>query len=297
MRVTSNHIHDVMNQVTQRANVELSDTMIRMMSEKRILRPSDDPIGAVRLAQLAQSSASLERYRADMPSIMNRLKLGEFSLSTMSKAFGEARNLLLKAADGSLGGSVAHNGFAAELASVRDRLVQFSSARDSGGHYLFSGTAVTTAPISFNSAAAPGSRYTFVGNTEMQSVVIGDGVTEIVNDNVKGVETVLNALDGVIEQLKSGGTIAATPGVLDTIIKADALVTSKISRLGNAQNTLTMFDDLHAESQIVAEQAAQDVGKIDRKEVYDTYMSYRTALEATQKVYGHVSQLSLFNIL
>lgn len=296
MRVTSNHIHDVMNQVTQRANAELSDTMIRMMSEKRILRPSDDPIGAVRLAQLAQSNALLEQYRADVPNIMSRLKLGESSLSALSGAFGEARRLLLQASDGSAG-PLDQKGIAAGLVAIRDRLLQFSSACDSSGHYLFSGTAVTSAPITCNPAAVAGARYTFTGNTEKQSVVIGDGVTEIVNDNLKGVETALNNLDGAIEQLTSGGKITAKSDVFRAIEQAEALVTSKISRLGNAQNTLTMFDELHAASQIVTAQAAQDVGKIDRNEVYDAYMSYRTALEATQKVYAHVSQLSLFNIL
>ncbi|WP_185756429.1 flagellar hook-associated protein FlgL [Pandoraea apista] len=296
MRVTSNQIHDAMNQATQRATVELSDTMLRMMSEKRILRSSDDPIGAVRLAQLAQSNAALEQYRSDVPNIMSRLKLGEFSLSTMSNALGEARRLLLQASDGS-SGSLDKKGIAAELVAVRDRLVQFSSARDSSGHYLFSGTAIKTAPIAFNPAAAAGARYTFAGNTEKQSVVIGEGVTEIVNDNLKGVEVALNKLDSIIEQFGSGAKITANRDVFDAIDHANSLVTSKISRLGNAQNTLTMFDDLHAASQIVTAQAAQDAGKIDRNEVYEAYMSYRTALEATQKVYAHVSQLSLFNIL
>jgi len=296
MRVTSNYIHDVLNQLTQRANVELSDAMIRMTSEKRILRPSDDPVGAVRLAQLSQSNTALEQYHADMPNIMRRLKLAESSLTILSSAFVEARSLLVKAADGTPEKKDQME-TARELVNIRDQMLQFSLAHDSDGHYLFSGTAVTTAPIAFKPSAAAGTRYAFVANTEAQLAVIGDGVTEIVSDNLKGMETVLNKLDVAIEQLASGHVITEKDEVFEAVERTDALVTSKIGRLGNAQNTLTMFDNLHVESQIAITQAAQDVGKIDRNEVYDTYMSYRTALEATQKVYAHVSQLSLFNIL
>ncbi|KUY72499.1 flagellar biosynthesis protein FlgL [Burkholderia sp. RF4-BP95] len=303
MRVTSQFHHDVMKQVTQRTNAQLSDTLIRMTTEQRILRASDDPIGAVRLALLAESGDRLARYRTNITTFEFRLKRGEQALSEIVAQFGEAQQKLLMALDGARApGDLA--AIAGVLESVRDMLLHSSNTRDGAGHYLFSGTAITTAPIAFDPVAPAGSRYAYGGNAGKQAAIVGDGVTEVLNDDLAEMADALNALDRAIERMRAPGANAndstlrdALVQAIDVIDRTSVSVESKIGRLGNAQNMLTLLDDLHASSQVVTTEAAQDAGKIDRIEVYDAYMSYRTALEATQKVYAQVSQLSLFNVL
>ncbi|KVH43268.1 flagellar biosynthesis protein FlgL [Burkholderia diffusa] len=303
MRVTSNHYHTIMTNVTQRANAQLADVMLRMATGERILRTSDDPIGSVRLAVLFQQDAKRTQYRDNIGALDIRLQASERMMANISEQLATTHDLMLWAADG---GKAPQDldAIVQSLASIRKSLLQSVNSRDSEGNYLFSGTAIATAPIEFDPSAALGSRYTFAGNEEQQHVVVGEGVTEVSNDSLREMEGILNKLDLAIEKMSEPGADpndAALRNVLvqamDSIDSGREAVDSRITRSGNARKTLEMFDGMHEALQVVAGEAALDVGQVDQTEVYSEFMSYQTALVATQKVYAQVTQLTLFNIL
>ncbi|AHI66988.1 flagellar hook protein FlgL [Burkholderia thailandensis] len=304
MRITSNQYHSIMAQVNRQATAGLMDTQIRMATEKRILRPSDDPTGAVRLALLVQADATLDQYRATGAMLNNRLQHSERVMSgIVDQLQNEAVKHLGLAMDGSRSPEDL-SAYAQVLASVRDTLLQSANARDSSGNYLFSGTAITTAPIRFDPAAPAGSRYTFEGNLEKQTAVVGDGVTEVANDNLAEMADALNALDEAIAKMSEPDANPNDPAyrdvlgrVTDTIESVLASVNAKMGQMGSAQARLQMLDELHESAQIVGNQAALDVGKISPEEVFTDYQSYMVALQASQKLYAEVTQLTLLNVL
>ncbi|KWH08468.1 flagellar biosynthesis protein FlgL [Burkholderia territorii] len=303
MRVTSNQYHTVMSTVTQRANAQLADVMQRMATGERILRTSDDPIGSVRLALLMQQDGKFDQYRANIGALDIRLQASERTMTNISEQLSTAHDLMLWAADGS-NAPQDIKAIAQSLTSLRKSMLESVNSRNSEGSYLFSGTAIATASIDFDPSAAPGARYTFAGNEEQQHVVVGEGVTEVSNDSMKEMEDVLNKLDLAIEKMSAPGADANDAALrdvlvqaLDTIDSGKDAVDSKITRAGNARKTLEMFDGMHEGLQVVGAEAALDVGQIDQTEVYGEFMSYQTALVATQKVYAQVTQLTLFNVL
>ena len=78
---------------------------------------------------------------------------------------------------------------------------------------MFSGTLTDQPAIAYDPTAAVGARYTYDGDTASQVVVVGNGVTQAANVNLKDLETWLNTLDQVITTLSVPGVRSSDPAV------------------------------------------------------------------------------------
>jgi flagellar hook-associated protein 3 FlgL len=193
---------------------------------------------------------------------------------------------------------------AGSLVSLRDSVFYTANTRNEEGLYKFSGTAVTTATITYDSTQPIGSRYSFTGNTGVQNVEVGNGVTQPANVNLNGLDTLLNQLDLTITTLQNPTVNVNTPtdhaqvaagiGALDNALNS---VNGTIAALGGTQNILQTLDGNHANVNLSNQQAMLTLGQLDYGQASTSLSSYTTALQATQKAYAKVSSLSLFNAL
>ena len=85
--------------------------------------------------------------------------------------------------------------------------------------------------------------------------------------------------------------------MIDALDQQLNAVSGKIGQLGGRQNILTTLDSNHASVSLANQQSALDIGQIDYGEASTRLNSYTLALQATQKAYAKVSQLSLFDAL
>lgn len=303
MRIASSQYHATMNTALQTASVAVENLMQQMSSGQRLLLPSDDPVTNVRLSRLTREESAIDQYRSNISALKSRLQQNESYLDSMSKDMLEARDLLVWAADGGNASSDV-NAMASSLQSLRDSLYYSANIRDHEGRYVFSGTAVGSATITYNAAASAGSRYTWTGNAGVQNVVVGNGVTQPANVSLPEMALLLNQLDQTVAALQAPGADVNNPAThatvkagLDGLDVALDSVTGRIARLGGARNILQTLDDNHSNVSLSNKQAAITLGQLDYGDAAVKLNAYTTALEATQKAYGKVSALSLFNIL
>ncbi|MEQ6292025.1 flagellar hook-associated protein 3 [Vogesella sp. GCM10023246] len=304
MRIASTQYSATMNHALQLASGHMADLMQQMATGQRILRPSDEPVTSVRLARLEREDAALSQYRDNIGALRTRLTKNEALMDGMVKDMQQARDLLVWASDNGGNSNPDVAAMADSLAALRDSLYYSVNSRDDEGHYLFSGTASNQATVSFNAAAAAGSRYAFGGNTSPQLVMVGNGVTQAANVSLDDMATLLNQLDSTIAVLQAPGldilnpaTQASIKGSLDQVDSSLSVVAAKIAQQGGAQNTLQTLDDSHANVSLSNQQAALTLGQLDYGKAAVELNGYTTAVQATQKVYGRVSQLSLFDAL
>ncbi|MFC0250563.1 flagellar hook-associated protein FlgL [Massilia consociata] len=303
MRIATSQYQSLMNQSLQANQERITHLTQQMATNKRILVPSDDPVDSVRLARLAREEATVQQYRDNIASIQIRLNKTEGYLSNMSKEIINGRDQLVWALDG----SNAPEDLAAmvtPLESLRESLFYSANTIDQEGNYVFSGTLTTTAPIKFDADAPAGSRYSYVGNTNAQNVVVGNGITQAANENLKGLEKLLNQLDQTTDALKKPGVSPNDPAVrailtanLDGFDDALNLVTSKIAVLGGAQNVIATLDANHANVSLSNKMAITDIGVLDMGEAATSLNGYSTALQATYKAYSRIGTMSLFSVL
>jgi flagellar hook-associated protein 3 FlgL len=303
MRIASTQYHATMNTALQAASSRVQDVMQQMATGQRLLRPSDDPITHVRLARLSREDTALSQYRDNIGALKSRLQQNEALLDGLTEDIMQARDLMVWARDG---GNNADDvaAMAGSLETLRDSLFYTANSRDQEGRYMFSGTATAQPTLTYDATAPAGSRYTFTGNIADQKVVVGNGVTQTANVTLQEMAALLNQLDGSIDTLKTPGVNVNDPAVhaqlgatldgLDTGLDA---VNAKIASLGGAQNTLETLDSNHANVSLSNQQAILTLGQLDYGDAAVKLNGYTTALQATQKAYGQVSKLSLFNVL
>ncbi|MBV8503240.1 MAG: flagellar hook-associated protein FlgL [Paucibacter sp.] len=293
MRIASNQYQATMNRALQDANSGLAQVMQQMATGDKLLKPSDDPIATTRLARLAGDDAALNQYQSNITALQSRLKNSESTLSSIQDGLHSARDLLVWAADGS-NTPADLNAMSGSLKSLHDSLLYLANSTDAEGHYLFSGTASNQPTVD--------PAYNFLGNTATQQVAVADQLT--ISANVS-----LPTMGGFLQQLNNLATLLANPAIttagvqgsvsaaiagLDTMLNT---VSGTIGVLGGRQNMLQTLSNTQSAVKVSDEQSELTLGQIDYGEASTRLNSYSIAVQATQKAYAKVSQLTLFSVI
>ena len=279
MRIATSQFQATMNRGLQDNQSHLAQITSQMASGNRIQLPSDDPVGNVRLST------------------------NETYLQSMTNDITQSHDLLVWASDGS-NTAADLKSMVNPMTSLRDSLLYSANEKDQEGRYIFSGTATDTPAITFDATAPIGSRYTYTGNQNQQKTVVGNGITQTVNVDVKGLEALLNQMDSTIDELSSPTLTVGSPSLtaalganMDGASATLDLVAGKIADFGGAQNVLETLDGNHANVSLSNKTAILDLGQLDYGEAATELNGYNLALQSSYKAYSKISNLSLFNIL
>ncbi|MDC7710129.1 flagellar hook-associated protein FlgL [Vogesella indigofera] len=303
MRIASTQYHTTMSLALDQTSAKTAELLQQMSSGKRLLLPSDDPIASVRLLRLGREEAALGQYRDNIASVRSKLSVNESYLAGMGRDMLDMRDLLLMALEGSYTAQDLRD-MAGPLQSLRDSLFYAANTKDQEGRHLFSGTAIAQPTLSLDAAQPAGSRYSFTGNSQPQQVMVGHGVTQAANVTLEHLPDFLNSLDATIAVLQdpalnpqdpaTGSQLRATLQALDVAHNRN---TSKISQLGSSQNTLQMMADNHGNVSLSNQQSITQLESLDYAQANINMNSYMLALQSSQKAYGRVSSLTLFDVL
>ncbi|MGX4641519.1 flagellar hook-associated protein FlgL [Massilia sp. SYSU DXS3249] len=299
MRIATAQYQSNMNKSLQLNQERLSTITQQMAEGKRILVPSDDPVDSVRLSRLQREEAAITQYRDNIATIKIRLTKTEGYMTSMVNDIVSGRDQIVWALDGANTPDDL-KAMIAPLESLRDSLLFSANTVDQEGKYIFSGTKTSNEAIVYNKDTK---RYEFGGNTNDQQVVVGNGLTQVANDNMDGMEKLLNAIDDTINRFATNLNVndPDTRAVLTANLRAfdDGLnaVTGKIAVLGGRQNILDTLAANHSNVSLSNQMAITDIGQLDMGLAATELNGYSTALQATYKAYGRIGSLSLFSAL
>jgi flagellar hook-associated protein 3 FlgL len=303
MRVASTQFQATMNRSLQLNQEHLTTLSEQMASGQRIQVPSDDPIGYVRLSRLNREESMVTQYRSNISSVLNRMFTDENYLSSMIADMQEGRDLMVWSSDGG-NTSKDMNSMVNSIDSLRNSLFYTANTKDQEGRYIFSGTASGNPALSFDAAAPIGSRYTYTGDSLSQIVIVGNGITQAVNVDVKDLEILLNQMDVSADTLGQPGVDANDPAVaaimkagLDGFDDAISLISVKIAESGGAQKILTTLDGNHANVSLSNKMALTKIEQLDYGLAATDLNGYTTALQSTYKAYAKIGAMSLFDVL
>lgn len=303
MRIATAQYQSNMNKSLQLNQERMSNLTQQMATGKRILLPSDDPIDSVRLSRLQREESAIGQYRENIGAIKIRLSKNESYLSGMVNDVTAGRDQIVWALDG--GNTPADlKAMIQPLEAMRESLLFSANTVDQEKRYVFAGTETGTAPMAYDAGAPVGARYSYAGNLNEQRVVVGNGLTQVANENIAGMEQLLNALDKTIARLEAAdlnpndaGTRTVLEENLDAFDAALELVSGRIAAIGGKQNILDTLDVNHANVSLSNQMAITDIGQLDMGVAATELNGYSTALQATYKAYGRIGTLSLFSVL
>jgi flagellar hook-associated protein 3 FlgL len=144
MRVTSNMMTDSLARYLTAQNEALYERQTIIASQKRINRPSDDPIGIGKVLDYRQTLSSIEQYGTNIQSGQERLEITEITLDLVDELLQGIRAI----AQTESGGTTESRQLTAE--EVKDMFDQVLDLANSklNGNYMFSGYQTQTAPFS-----------------------------------------------------------------------------------------------------------------------------------------------------
>lgn len=214
MRISTTQFYEVTTQNYQRSYASVAKTSQEISSGVKLNTASDDPVGAARVLQLTQQNSMLTQYKSNISVINTNISNSETVLSSIVSAIQNAKDLVIKAGNGSYT-DADRTSTAAELKEVQKEILGLMNSQDSNGQYIFSGTRSSEPPYSMNSDGT----YTYNGDQTTIDLAVGDGLK--MPSNVTGWE----AFEKSINTTRVSSAITAGPndgkaGVTNGLVKS-----------------------------------------------------------------------------
>ncbi|MRR49966.1 MAG: flagellar hook-associated protein 3 [Rhodocyclaceae bacterium] len=138
----------------------------QVASNKRILTPADDPVGAARALVVENSKNVVTQYGTNQDNAKSALGIQEAQLSSTNDLIARIRELAVQGGNAALSASD-RKSLAFELRARYDELLGIANSDDGSGQYLFSGYQGATRPFS-------GSADAMIQNPALDVTYLGD---------------------------------------------------------------------------------------------------------------------------
>ena len=237
MRVNPNMVPDILADL-QQSQTTLNTALQEVSTGKSVNQPSDNPAAAADMVQNTIETGNVDQYTQNVTSVLSTVQSAGSALSAVVTALTKAVSLGTEGANGTNNTSNLQS-LASEVQGILTSVV--SEANTSvGGAFLFAGTSNST-PFTADASSSTG--YTYNGNTDTNSVAIGD--SQSIQVNLPGSQIFTNATNNVLGSLSSLVT-ALQSGDSANIQTATASVSSALSYVSEQQvfysNTQTQLN-------------------------------------------------------
>jgi flagellar hook-associated protein 3 FlgL len=204
MRISTGQLYDRTIQSVLDNQAELSDVQQQLASGKKLLRPSDDPVGTAQVIRLTEEIELINQYKKNSNLLVNSLEQEETVLKSVNTAVDRARVLMIQSGNGIVG-TDDRKALAIEIGQIRDQVFDLMNSRNPAGEYIFAGFQSASPAFAFNPSAV-GDKYTFVGDTGANQIQVSDSVSLQVNNSG------FDAFENVLSRLKTSisGSVGAT---------------------------------------------------------------------------------------
>lgn len=224
IRVTQDHIYAQLLDGIRRQTASLVRDQEQISTGKKLLRPSDDPVGSARAQTLRVRGADLDRFRAAVHTGGERLTETAAALEDLSNLLAQAREIEVKGANSTLSDSDRET-LAKELDTLVEQVMEIVNRRDSAG-FLFAGTADAT-PFSIDAAG----NAAYAGDGGKNVVEVQDFLK--IATNLPGSEVFLKQQRGKTLFFGGGTGVKAGTGTDSGIGRDTLLVTHGATTYGD----------------------------------------------------------------
>lgn len=298
MRISSSQIQRSVLDNIQTGYADYAKLDRQIVTGKRILQPSDDPIGSVRVLGLHREQAAIGQYQKNIFNAKTQLSQAETQLDSMTSMISRLRELTQIVANDSVSKDD-RMGAATELASLRDGLLDLANARNEAGSSMFAGSKVKDTAL-----VKVGADYVYQGDALQREVAIGKGVTVSLNEGAdvlfgSGTGSFFGQLDQFITDLQTtpGSVNAQAGSMLDASMKVLDAVSSMTSRIGAKINLLDQLDQTHTEMATYSKEVSNEIESLDYSEATTRQANVLMALQVQQQAFAKINSLSLFNYM
>lgn len=249
--------------------------------ESRIANPSNDPKAWLEVANISRFQSDENAWTQNLGRAETRSSQAEASLNTIVSGLIRARELLLQGNSGTLAPSDPES-LALEVEGIASDFRDALNQRDNYGGQLFGSGPPIRVPISDGRTTVASPNLDAVqedipiagGATATLDQIMADTAESIRNGNGADRGDQLTALDGALDRL-----------------------TQLLTRQGVVRSTLEATRDQLEQSKLSLAGRKSELSDPNVTEALTRLQTLMTNLQATQAVYGKISQQTLFDYL
>jgi flagellar hook-associated protein 3 FlgL len=245
---------------------------------KRILAPSDDPIGSARAAEIGRTQADEATWLRNVETAAALASRADTVLAAVASNVDRARELMISAANGTLSADN-RQVIALELRSIGQELASLRVSLDPRGEPLFRTGLPLEVPVSTGLRIAP--------------VATREAIFDAPVDLVEAINAAADAaveVDDATRRAQATASLTTLANAVGQVASARADQGVRAERLDNVRERLKT-SELQLEEQRAGIEGADITAVIARLQAKDL------SLKAAQAIFARVNQQSLFDLL
>lgn len=177
MRISSFQIHNQASERLQALGADAANTQERISHGKRLVNPSDDPVGAAKLVGINQELRARAQFVKNADSADAQLALEDSTLQQVTETIQRVQELVIQAGSGVQ--TMQDRSFiAVEIEARFEELMSLVNSKDAQGQFLFSGFQGEQMPF-----VQDGEAVVYQGDAGKRSVQVDRGQYVALNDS------------------------------------------------------------------------------------------------------------------
>lgn len=258
--------------------------MDQLNTGKKITRPSDDPVVAMKGMGYRTELVKVEQFQRNTNEMHNWMDNSDTALDKATSAMQRIRELAVQGSNGTYDDEELAS-ISEEVKQLKEHLVDIANT-NVNDKYIFNGTDTDIAPVNTINADG-GIEPGFTGGEVKIEVSSGTTLKANVSgaDVFGGEPSIFGAIDNFIDRLDSGEDIDSSIGELD--IGINNIINSR-AELGARMNRLELVENRLSEQEVIATQSMSNNEDIDYAEAITQLITqeslHRAALSAGSKI-------------
>ncbi len=265
----------------------------QVSSGRKINKPSDNPVTAVRSMFYRSSLNEIDQYKRNADDGISWMSTTDESLDEVTSVLQRVRELTVQGLNGT-NGETDRNAIAEEIYQLKEHLGEISNSQIAG-KYIFAGSDVKTPP--YNSTTKEFSN----NNTEKLELVVGQNNTVQINVQGKavfnndGAGGIFKVLSNIVDDFRSpnAGTsdhIAKLDSQMDNVLKERSEIGARMNRM---ELSISRLEGL----EVSTTRLLSNEEDVDMAEVITNLKSQENVHRAALSVGARIIQPSLVDFL
>ena len=136
MRISTGQLYDRSIRAVLDNQDDLSDVQQQLSTGKKLLRPSDDPVGSAQVIRLTEEIDLIAQYNKNNNLLTNSIEQEETILGNVTDNIQRARQLMIQAGNGILDVDD-RKAIAIEIGQIRDQIFDAMNSQSANGCLLY----------------------------------------------------------------------------------------------------------------------------------------------------------------
>tara|TARA_B110000261_G_scaffold94708_1_gene107297 strand:+ start:186 stop:1094 length:909 start_codon:yes stop_codon:yes gene_type:complete len=301
MKISTSQYFTTMNNLMTEQHGKIAKLQAQLSVGRKNVTPSTDVKATTSSLKLSDVISKQQDDIANLKSVNAGYKEEESIMMSMSNMMIRMQDISVAARSDTYASSDIDI-FAIEVEGYMDDIRGLANSRDSNGHFMFSGTKVTTLPFTKNAAGT----VIYNGNQTEPKLELDTGYKlplSISGNKLAGVITrgaakidMFQVMQDFVTALKANNKVGVDTAIDELKVVSNNLNKNLVDN-GLRQNLVDQRRDIGEGKILIYKGLLSDAQDVDYATAITQLSSDMLALEAAQSTFAKVSQLSLFSFL